>query len=125
VRWAFLAQVIALENGSPLGALRRSTRLVRGDWWRVASLLLFISLIALLLGPLVGTLLLFVSHASFDFINLVSSVVYAVVLPFAAIATTYLYFDLRVAKQREGETAETGDVLPPETETPPAALAPR
>jgi ACR3 family arsenite efflux pump ArsB len=98
---------------------------VRGDWWRVASLLLFISLIALLLGPLVGTLLLFVSHASFDFINLVSSVVYAVVLPFAAIATTYLYFDLRVAKQREGETAETGDVLPVETETPPDALAPR
>jgi hypothetical protein len=125
VRWAFLAQVIALENGSPLGALRRSARLVRGDWWRVASLLLFISVIALLLGPLVGTLLLFVSHASFDFINLVSSVVYAVVLPFAAIATTYLYFDLRVAKQREGEPAESGDVLPVETETPPAALAPR
>ena len=125
VRWAFLAQVIALEKGSPLGALRRSARLVRGDWWRVASLLLFISVIALLLGPLVGTLLLFVSHASFDFINLVSSVVYAVVLPFAAIATTYLYFDLRVAKQRERETEETGDVLPAETETPPASLAPR
>jgi hypothetical protein len=38
-----------------------------------------------------------VTHASFNFINLVSSLVYAIVLPFAAIATTYLYFDLRVA----------------------------
>jgi hypothetical protein len=86
-------------------------------------LLLFVTVIALLLGPLFGTLLLFASHASFDFINLISSVIYAVVLPYAAIATTYLYFDLRVAKQ--GEEAEAGDVLP--AEVPPrggrAALA--
>jgi hypothetical protein len=55
--------------------------------------------LAFLLGPLVGTLLLCVT--SFNFINIVSSVVYAVVLPYAAIASTYLYFDLRVAKHHE------------------------
>ena len=93
---------------------RGSAQLVRGNWWRAASLLLFTTVIALLLGPLAGTLLLFVSHASFDFVNLVSSVVYAIVLPFAAIATTYLYFDLRVAKQDEAEVAETAEVLPVE-----------
>jgi hypothetical protein len=60
--------------------------------------------------------------ASFNFINLISSVIYAVVLPFAAIATTYLYFDLLVAKQQEGETAEAGDVLP--AEVPPAVPLP-
>jgi len=106
VRWSLLAQAVALEGASALGALRRSSQLVRGNWWRAASLILFVTVVALLLGPLVGTLLLFVSHASFDFINLVSSVVYAVVLPYAAIAATYLYFDLRVAKEQEGETAE-------------------
>ena len=74
-----------------------------------------------MLGPLCGTLLLFVSHASFDFINLVSSVVYAVVLPYAAIATTYLYFDLRLAQQQEGDTAAAGDVRPVEA---PAANQP-
>jgi hypothetical protein len=73
-----------------LGALRQSSRLVRGNWWRTASLLLFVTLVALLLGPLFGTLLLFASGASFDFINLISSLVYAVVLPYVAIATTYL-----------------------------------
>jgi hypothetical protein len=81
-----------------------------------------VTVIALLLGPLVGTLLLFVTNASFNFINLVSSLVYTVVLPYAAIASTYLYFDLRVAKHHEAETAQEGDILP--VETPPAA-APR
>jgi ACR3 family arsenite efflux pump ArsB len=95
---------------------------VRGNWWRVASLLLFVTVIALLLGPLVGTLLLFVSHASFDFINLISSVVYVVVLPYVAIVTTYLYF-VRVTNKYERETAETEEVLP--AETWPAALAPK
>jgi hypothetical protein len=123
VRWAFLAQVVLLEDVSGLAALRRSTHLVRGNWWRAASMLLFVTVIALLLGPLIGTLLLFVTNASFNFINLVSSVVYAVVLPYAAIASTYLYFDLRVAKQHEAESAQEGDVLP--AEAPPAAIAPQ
>jgi hypothetical protein len=57
-------------------------------------MILFITLIALLLGPLVGVLLLFITSASFNFINIVSGVIYAMVLPYAAIATTYLYFDL-------------------------------
>ena len=122
VRWAFFAQVIVLEEVSPVGALHRSARLVRGDWWRVASMLLFVTTIALLLGPLIGTLLLFVTSASFDFVNLISSVVYAVVLPYAAIASTYLYFDLRIAKRQTG-TDEVEDVLPAE-EPPPTALAP-
>jgi hypothetical protein len=121
VRWAFLAQVVVLEATFGLAALRRSARLVRGNWWRVASMLLFVIVIAVLLGPLVGTLLLFASSASFNFINLISGAVYVFVLPFAAIASTYLYFDLRVAKQFEEESAEAADLLPVEA---PSATAP-
>jgi hypothetical protein len=122
VRWAFLAQVITLGGASTRSALSASSKLVRGNWWRVASLLLFVTVIALLLGPLVGTLLLFVTSASFGFINLIASVVYAVVLPYVAIVTTYLYFDLLLARRQDEELAETGDVLP--AEAPPPALAP-
>ena len=61
----------------------------------------FVGGVALLLGPLTGTALLFVSSASFDLVNLVSSVVYAFVLPFVAIATTYLYFDRRATVEGE------------------------
>jgi hypothetical protein len=121
VRWAFLAQVVVLENVSGLAALRSSARLLHGNWWRVASLLLFVTIIALMLGPLVGTLLLFVTNASFDFVNLIASVVYVFVLPFTAIAVTYMYFDLRVAKEYEDQTAETAAVLPVE---PPSSAAP-
>jgi hypothetical protein len=124
VRWAFLAQVVVLEDLAALGALRRSGQLVRGNWWRVGSLLLFVTVIALALGPLVGTLLLFATSASFNFINLISSVVYVFVLPFAAVASTYMYFDLRVARQLEDETAEINDVLPVQAPAT-SALAPR
>jgi hypothetical protein len=119
VRWSFFAQAVALEARSPRGALRRSARLVQGNWWRVASLLVFITAIALLLGPVAGTLLLFVTDASFYFVNVVASVVYAAVLPFAAIATTYLFVDLRLAHARESEAAEAADVLPADEPTPP------
>jgi hypothetical protein len=123
VRWSLLAQVLVLEDTSGVTGLHRSAQLVRGSWWRVASMILFVTVIALLLGPLFGTVLLFITSASFDFVNLVSSVIYAIVLPYAAIATTYLYFDLRVAQRQEAATQERGDVLP--EETPSAALAPR
>src|SRR5262249_60337115 len=119
VRWSLTAPAIAAEDLSPREALRRSASLVRRNWWRTASFLLFVTIIALLLGPLVGTLLLFVSHASFNFINLLASVIYALVLPYAAIATTYLYFDLRVAK-RQTEAAEQHELLP--MEAPPREI---
>lgn len=113
VRWAPTTQVIALEGLSARPALRRSAQLVRGNWWRVASLTAFVSGISLLLGPLTGTLLLFATSASFNFVNLVSGVVYAVVLPFVAIANTYLYFDLYLDDQHEAAT-RTSAVLPAE-----------
>ncbi len=119
VRWMFLAQVVVLEDMGALAALRRSAKLVRGNWWRVASLILYVTVVALLLGPLVGTILLFVSNASFNFINLVSGVVYVFVLPFSAIASTYMYFDLRVAKQLEETAGGDDDVLP--VQAPPSA----
>ena len=38
VRWSLLAQVVELEQRSSWAALERSSELVRGRWWRVASL---------------------------------------------------------------------------------------
>jgi hypothetical protein len=87
---------------------------VRGHWWRVASVTVFVTGIALLLGPLVGTLLLFATSASFDFVNLVSALVYVLALPFAAITTTYLYFDLAVRRRLAVRERPSADVLPAE-----------
>ena len=100
IRWSLLAQAVVLEGESATGALRRSAGLVRGQWWRTASLTVFVTGVALLLGPFVGALLLLVTSASFDVVNLASDLVYVFVLPFAAVATTYLYFDLLSRHER-------------------------
>jgi hypothetical protein len=114
VRWSLLAQVVVLEHEGSDGPLRRSRRLVQGHWWRVASITLFVTGIALLAGPLLGTLLLFATRASFDFVNLVSALVYVATLPFAAITTTYLYYDLRVRHHLAEQEHPSTDVLPAE-----------
>jgi hypothetical protein len=112
IRWSLVAQVVALEEAGAREALRRSAQLVRGSWWRVASLVVFVTGLGLLLGPLAGSLLLFATSASFDFVNLVSSGVYAILLPFVAISTTYLYFDLLV-ETRRNEALETEKAILP------------
>jgi hypothetical protein len=88
--------------------------LVHDHWWRVASVTVFVTGMELLLGPLIGTLLLFVTSASFDFVNLVSGPVYVVALPFVAVTTTYLYFDLAVRKELADDKARHSDVPPAE-----------
>jgi hypothetical protein len=114
IRWAFLAQTLVLENLPPLKALRRSSQLVRGRWWKVATVVTFTTGLALLLGPLVGIGLLFATTATFDAVNAVSSIVYTITIPFAAIATTYLYFDCKVHEQLDPVEEKRTDALPAE-----------
>jgi len=114
IRWAFLAQTLVLEDLPPLRALRRSARLVRGRWWKVGTIMAFTTGLALLLGPLVGIGLLFATTATFDVVNIVSSLVYTITIPFAAIATTYLYFDCKVHEQLDPVEEKRVDTLPAE-----------
>jgi hypothetical protein len=114
VRWSLLAQVVALEDREARGALRSSGRIVGGRWPRAASITLALAGTGLLLGPVVGTLLLLFTSASFDFVNLVSALIYVVTLPFVAAVTTYLYFDLVVRERLAPERAPRGEVLPAE-----------
>jgi len=114
VRWAFLAQVVELEDVSGLDALRRSGQLVRGRWLRVASLVGVGLVLALAIGPFVGALLIIVTQAPFALLNVVSGIVYALAMPFVAITTTYVYFDARVRDALEPQD-EPAD-LPAEIE---------
>jgi len=114
VRWSLLAQVVVLEDRKARGALRSSGRIVGGRWPRAASITLALAGTGLLLGPVVGTLLLLFTSASFDFVNLVSALIYVVTLPFVAAVTTYLYFDLVVRERLAPERAPRGEVLPAE-----------
>jgi hypothetical protein len=53
----------------------------------------------------IRALLLFATDAAFDVVNVASDLVYVVALPFAAIATTYLYFDLVARSDSRGGRA--------------------
>ncbi len=113
VRWSTFPQVVMLEDGER-HRLRRSAKLVRGHWWRVASLAAVVTGTGLLLGPFVGVLMLFVTSASFNVVNLVAALVYVFTLPFAAIVSTYLYFDLLVAERHRVEEGASAETLPAE-----------
>jgi len=111
-RWALLVPAVELEDVGALAALRRSRRLVRGHWLKVASLVVAGGGLVLLLGPVVGALLILATSAPFWLVNVVAGVIYAVAMPFVALTTAYLYFDCRVREELHAE--ETGDRLPAE-----------
>ena len=115
VRWALAAPVVVLEGRRPLPALRRSGEIVTHRWLRVASLVGVSGALALLLGPLLGAILIFVSDAPLAFLNIVAGVIYALAMPFVALVTAYVYFDGRARLELEpGE--EPVSELPAEIE---------
>jgi hypothetical protein len=102
VRWALIAPVVVLEDlRRPLPALRRSRDLVRYRWIRVASLVGVSVVLALLLGPLLGAILIFTTDVPLAFLNVVAGVVYALAMPFVALVTAYVYFDGRARFELE------------------------
>ena len=112
VRWSLAIFAAEFEGCTALEALRRSRRLVRGHWLKVASLTVFGAALALVLGPLVGALLILLTNAPLATLNLVAGVVNAVTMPFVALTTAYVYFDARA--RVELEPAEEPDELPAE-----------
>jgi Vacuolar protein sorting-associated protein 62 len=115
VRASLLAQVVAIEGEPAAHALQRSAALVGGHWGRCAGALILAAGVPVVSGPVAGALLLLLAgDLPFAVVNLVGSAIYAVAMPFAAIATTYLYFDLRVREQLEPRTRGPLPALPAE-----------
>jgi hypothetical protein len=111
-RWALVVPVVELEDAGALAALRRSRRLVRGHWLKVASLVVAGGGLVLVLGPLVGALLILATSAPLWLVNVVAGAIYALAMPIVALTTAYLYFDCRVRDELAAEGV--GDRLPAE-----------
>jgi Membrane domain of glycerophosphoryl diester phosphodiesterase len=114
IRWCLLAPIVELEERNGRDALRRSRELVRGRWWRTASLVGLSAAISLGLGPLLGALLIFVVDAPLATLNIVAGIVYAAALPFVGLVTAYVYFDARTRVELEPVVDESE--LPAEIE---------
>jgi hypothetical protein len=114
IRWCLAAPVVELEDHRPFPSLRRSAELVRGRWIRVGSLVGVSGAVALISGPLLGAILIFVTDAPLALLNVFAGVVYALAMPFVALVTSYVYFDSRA--RVELEPVERVSELPAEIE---------
>ena len=103
-RWALIAPAIELEKLSAAAALRRSGRLVRKRWLKVASLIVAGGALVIVAGPLLGALLIIATSAPFWLVNVIAGLVYAVAMPFVALTTAYVYFDARTRGELEPES---------------------
>jgi hypothetical protein len=107
VRYQFMAQAVVTEDRSGRDALARSAQLVRGRWWYTALMLTVFNLLVGLAGLVVGLLLLvIVSGIPLWLFSGLISLVYALIVPLAAVAQTLLFGD-SVAEDRGDEPAET------------------
>ncbi len=104
VRWYFLPQVIMLEDKSAKDSLSASADVVSGSWWRAFGITLVLGLIGALTGPAIAIFFLLFFSASVTFVNLISTVIYVMLIPFIATALTLLFYDLRT--REAGRTSE-------------------
>lgn len=106
IRWSLFAQTCMLEGRDGRSSLARSSRLVQGHWWRTFGFTVLVSLLSVLLGLGFGIALLLLTSQSLNFIDLASSVVYVLTVPFTAAALTLYYFDLEAQVGAEFARAE-------------------
>ena len=101
VRWYFVPQAVVLEGARNAGALRASSRLVAGAWWRTFGLVLIVNLIVALAILVLGAPFTVLADTSDRALWALSGQIVAtsVTQPFIALFSTFLYYDLRERKR--------------------------
>ena len=104
-RWFFFQQAIVLEDARAGASLKRSGDLVAGSWWRVFGITLVIMIISAAPTVFVSFVLFPGPPGGFDGVGVLSppagvsiavtSLIGALMMPFAVSAETILFFDLR------------------------------
>ena len=93
VAWQFVQQEILFDDKGVREAFHGSSDLVRGRWWHTVRVAGFLWLVSIVIGPVLGFALIFI-NLSLLWINLIGSLVFALLIPYVALGDTLLYFDL-------------------------------
>lgn len=101
ITWTFVQQEVLFTDRSLRASFRSSTDLVRGHWWRTVRTMVPLLLLLTVMGPLFGLFLIF-TPLPLLLVNLIGSLVYALVIPLTTAGTTLLYFDLRARQLEQG-----------------------
>jgi hypothetical protein len=100
VGWSFVGQEMLFTDKSLREAFRGSSQLVRGRWWHAVRVVVFLVALLFVAGPVL-TLGLIFTPLPFLVINLLGALIFSLLIPYAAIGQTLLYFDLQ-ARAEEG-----------------------
>jgi hypothetical protein len=101
VGWSFVGQEVLFTDKSLREAFRGSSELVRGRWWRAVRVVIFLVAILFVAGPVL-TLGLIFTPLPFLAINLLGALIFSLLIPYAVIAQTLLYFDLQERAAESG-----------------------
>jgi hypothetical protein len=100
VGWSFVQQEVLFTDKGFRESFRASSELVRGRWFRTARVILIFYVISVAAGPMLSFALIFTA-LPLIWINVVGSLVFALLIPFVAMGETFLYFDLSVSEEEE------------------------
>ncbi|OJU80592.1 MAG: hypothetical protein BGO11_15245 [Solirubrobacterales bacterium 70-9] len=100
VGWAFVQEEVIFTDKGFRESFRASSELVRGRWFRTARVILIFYVIGIATGPILTFALIFTALPLF-WINVIGSLVFALLIPFTALGGTFLYFDLSVREEEE------------------------
>jgi hypothetical protein len=103
VGWSFVQQEVLFTDKGFRESFRGSSRLVRGRWFRTARVILVFYVIGVAAGPILSFALIFTA-LPLIWINVIGSLVFALLIPFTALGGTFLFFDLSVREEEEGVT---------------------
>jgi len=90
--FVFVPAVVLIEGQAGVAALKRSVRLVRSDWLRVAVVLITFGLIYVVTSFIAGVL---VPNDAFFLKQVLVNLLSLVLLPLPVLATVLLYLDVR------------------------------
>lgn len=99
VAWSFVKQQILFHDRSVREAMRASSELVRGRWWRTLRVVAFLFMVSVVTGPVISFALIFTALPLL-WINLLGALIFALLIPYVALGETLLFLDL---EQRAAE----------------------
>ena len=102
VRWLFVPQAVMIDGARNWAALDTSARVVRRRWWRTLGIMVVVGLIEA--GPIMVASATMLAPPLVEAIT--TSAVAALVLPFATVAQTLLYYDLKARKERADDITD-------------------
>jgi hypothetical protein len=100
VGWSFVGQEVLFTDKSLRESFRSSSDLVRGRWWHAVRVVVFLAALLFVAGPVL-TLGLIFTPLPFLVINLLGALIFSLLIPYAAIGQTLLYFDLQARAEEE------------------------